>query len=152
MKTPGGVKAAAKNLRNAKKGAKKNAGQEVPANSLPPNSGVAPNALKNFESPKQNKSPVAQEQAKASPADQALIKNRLRFMPNDAEIDRASRIFCDANTAYPECTGLAFRLLEAKHPGEAAETWKCVEEFASKMRQAYERLNEKMNKENSSND
>ncbi len=62
VKMPGGVKAAAKKLRNAKKSAKKNAEQEVPANCLPENPGASSaDQLKNTESPKENKLPLTQE-------------------------------------------------------------------------------------------
>ena len=121
MKTPGGVKAAAKKLRNVKKGLKRTRERKLPVNNLPTGSG-------------------------ASSSEETVIT------PNDLEIDRAAAVFRDANAANPECNGLAFRLLEAKHPGEAAEWWRGVEEFASKMRQAYERLDEKSNKTNPSDD
>jgi len=125
VKTPGGVKAAAKKLRDLKKGSRRSRERKLPVNNLPSSTG-------------------------ASSSGKTVIT------PNDAEIDRAVAVFHNANAAYPECNGLAFRLLEGKHPGEAAEAWRIVEEFASKMRQAYERLDEKLNermdKKKSSND
>lgn len=151
VKTPGGVKAAAKKLRNEKKAATKHPEKKIPANSLPENPGASsPDPLKNTDLSKENKLPAAKEQPKASPAEQALIKNRLRFTPNDAEIEQGSQIFKNANTAYPDCEALAVRLLDGKHPGEAAATWASVEAFAAKMRQAFERMNENLTQENPS--
>ena len=143
LNTPDGVKAAAKKVRNDKKMAANDSRNTFPTGT----EGSLANPLKNTGSSEENKLSAEQEQPKASPAEQALIKNRLRYLPNDAEIDRAVRIFCDANAAYPDCEVLAARLLGEKHPGEAGQTWTSVEEFATKMRQAYENLN----KENPSN-
>ena len=159
VKTPGGVKAAAKKLRNDKKGLRKSRERKLPVNNLPNRKGASsvpaaspPDGGKNANLPEENKLPASTEQTKASSSELTVIKNRLRFTPNDAEIAQGSRIFCDASAAYPDCETLATRLLDGKHPGEAAATWKCVEEFASKMRRVYERMNEKLNKENSTND
>ena len=70
------------------------------ANTLPTgNKGSSSDLHKNADSSSENKLPAAQEQPKASTAEQELIKNRLRYLPNDAEVDRASRIFCDSNAA-----------------------------------------------------
>ena len=147
VNTPGGVKAEATRLRNDKKMATKDDEKKFLEPTVPSRTDRSPaDPLKNTGTPEENNMPAVPE-PKTSPADLAVVNNRLRYAPNDAEIDRAARIFCDVNAVHADCNGLAARLLDGKHLCEAVATWSTVEEFASKMRQAFE----SMSKENPSN-